>query len=828
MAKINFSTCVILTSFLSAISISAYAMEFNTDMLDTDDAKNVDFSQFSQAGFIMPGRYNLTIKLNNDRISHARNITVKAPASANDNIFQTICAPASLSENLGLKAEYTQLVKFDDDNQCLDLSDLDGASLNVDLSTLTLVISIPQVLLEYTDPNWVPPSRWEEGVNGILLDYNLNGTVTRQNSGSTETYVSGTGTTGVNLGVWRFRADFQTSYRKSNGKNSSQQTDALFSRLYAYRSLNSLSAIMTLGENYFYSSIFESWQYTGLSLENDENMMPPKLAGYAPEIIGIAKTNATVTVKNHDRIVLETTVPAGPFQIQSLDSSIRGKLDVTVREENGEEQKFSITTASLPYLTRPGQIRYKFAMGKPRYNGRELEGNLTASGEMSYGLNNLWSLYGGAIVSKVYQSASAGFGRDLFEFGSLSVDVTQSHARLPEKTLDGRSYRLSYSKSFDNARTDITFAGYRFSDETYRSLQQTLDERRSGIRVLAQKESYQININKYFDDFSLGGNYQYNTYWGSQTEEQYSAYLNTSFNLPSAGLKNISVTTSATRSVRADYKDNAINLYVSIPLTMGSSLSFSEGYSRNKNGQSYASHNVGYSNYDDNRNYSLNVGYQNGRGGNQSSFSGYLSENFPNASLSANTSYVPGQYTSLGGSVNGGITLIDKGIAFHQAAYGGTRLVVETPDTANVPLNNGVYKTNRFGLAVIPNVSNYKKTTASINTSKLPADIEALDTVTDATLTRGAIGLRSLNVIHGQKIFARLKLSDGSFPPFGTSVRNQKNIELGIVGEQGITWIVGVNPQDPLDLYWNNQQRCRLEIPASMDLSSDDLTLTCL
>lgn len=154
--------------------------------------------------------------------------------------------------------------------------------------------------------------------------------------------------------------------------------------------------------------------------------------------------------------------------------------------------------------------------------------------------------------------------------------------------------------------------------------------------------------------------------------------------------------------------------------------------------------------------------------------------------------------------------------------------MVETPDTANVPLNNGVYKTNRFGLAVIPNVSSYKKTTASINTSKLPADIEALDTVTDATLTRGAIGLRSLNVIHGQKIFARLKLSDGSFPPFGASVRNQKNIELGIVGEQGITWIVGVNPQDPLNLYWNNQQRCRLEIPAPMDLSSDDLTLTCL
>lgn len=133
-------------------------------------------------------------------------------------------------------------------------------------------------------------------------------------------------------------------------------------------------------------------------------MLPPKLTGYAPEIIGIAQTNATVIVKSHDRIVLETTVPAGPFQIQTLDSSIRGTLDVTVREENGEEQKFSVTTAALPYLTRPGQIRYKFAAGKPRYDGRHLEGDMTASGELSYGLNNIWSIYGGSILSKNYQA----------------------------------------------------------------------------------------------------------------------------------------------------------------------------------------------------------------------------------------------------------------------------------------------------------------------------------------------------------------------------------------------------------------------------------------
>lgn len=822
MAKFNVFTRLIILSFLSSTPCMVSAVEFNTDMLDTEDSKNIDFSQFSQSGFIMPGEYYLTIKVNNERIGNAQNITVNAPTNSDGTLFKVICVPAEALEQLNLKPDALKHVKYYNNNQCIDLSALEGASLHADLPTLTLSILIPQSYLEYTDPSWVPPSRWEDGVNGFILDYNLTGSTTRRNSGSKDSYISANGTTGINLGAWRIRADYQANYRKSTGNYDSQSSSATFNRLFAFRSLRSISSLLTLGENYFYSSIFDSWQYTGVSLETDENMMPPKLTGYAPEIIGIAKTNATVTVKSHDRIVLETTVPAGPFRIQTLDSSIRGVLDVTVHEEDGEEQKFSVTTASLPYLTRPGQVRYKFAMGKPRYDGRSLEGDLTASGELSYGLNNIWSLYGGSILSKNYQALSAGFGRNLFILGSLSFDITQSRAQLLEKTLTGRSFRLSYTKSFDDARTDISFAGYRFTDDTYRSLQQTLDERRTHAETQANKESYQVNINKYFDDFSLGGNYQYNTYWNNQTEEQYSAYLSTAFNLPSVGLKNLSLTATATRSKRAGYEDDAISLYVSVPLRQGGSLTLSESYSRNQGGQRSSTHNIGYSGYSDQRNYNLSVGYQTGsHQDDQTNFSGYLSQNLPYASLSGNASYVPGEYHSIGGSINGGITIVKEGLAMHQAAYGGTRLVVETPGATGVPLNGGIYKTNLFGLAVMPNVSSYRKTSASINTSQLPANVEALETIADATLTKGAIGYRSLNVIQGEKTFARLKLEDGTYPPFGASVRNHKNIELGIVGEQGITWIVGIKPQDTLDIYWANKRQCGADVPNLSNAASD-------
>ena len=62
-------------------------------------------------------------------------------------------------------------------------------------------------------------------------------------------------------------------------------------------------------------------------------MLPPSLQGYAPEVSGIAKTNAKVTISQSGRIIYETNVPAGPFRIQGLDSSVRGRLDVRVEAQ---------------------------------------------------------------------------------------------------------------------------------------------------------------------------------------------------------------------------------------------------------------------------------------------------------------------------------------------------------------------------------------------------------------------------------------------------------------------------------------------------------------
>ncbi len=231
-----------------------------------------------------------------------------------------------------------------------------------------------------------------------------------------------------------------------------------------YRAIKSLAATLSVGENYFASSLFDTFRYAGASLSSDERMLPPNLRGYAPEVSGIARTNAKVTVSQQGRILYQTTVASGPFRIQELSDSVSGRLDVSVEEQDGTVQTFQVETAAVPYLTRPGAIRYKTSVGQPSTLNHGTEGPVFASGEFSWGVSNRWSLFGGAIGSGDYNAVSVGVGRDLYAFGAISTDITQTRASgLPnQETQSGKSLRVRYAKRFDELNSDISLAGNRF------------------------------------------------------------------------------------------------------------------------------------------------------------------------------------------------------------------------------------------------------------------------------------------------------------------------------------------------------------------------------
>lgn len=814
----------ICLAIMPIVNKSIAATEFNSDILDLDDKKNIDLKQFSQKGFVMPGEYILTPVVNGQEIS--RETLVKVYLKDNEKKSQPeACVNPALLERIGFTGKSLRQIGRWNKGECADFSSLKGTNLAVDLSSTRLNITVPQVFLEYMDDSWVPPSRWDDGIPGLLMDYNASANIQKPSHGSQNQSAWVNGTVGANYSAWRLRGDYQGMFNRTTGKQGQDQKSFDWSRIYVYRAIKALQASLTLGENNFTSDLFSGWNYTGASLASDERQLPPRLRGYAPQISGTADTNARVTVSQQGRIIYESTVPAGPFSIQDIDSSVRGTLDVTITEQDGRVKTSQVNAAYVPYLTRPGQLRYKLVAGRSRQNFHNTEGPVFGASELSWGLNNNWSLYGGAVIAGDYNSLAMGSGVDLHELGTFSADVTQSYARFPDRdSKQGKSWRLSYSKRFDDLNTDVTFAGYRFSEEDYMNMQQYLDTRYHNIYGGKSKEMYTLSLNKNFPDqqLSVGASLNHQTFWDRGNTTYYTLQAYRYFS--AFGLDNLSlgITASRSRYAESDKMNDEIALRLTIPWGNGT-----VNYNASNSGNRFAQ-TVGYNGrVGANDSYSLNAGLNSG-GGERSrgQFNGYYSHTGDIAQTSFNMSSVQGSYFSAGLSAYGGATLTANGGALHAGGYnGGTRLMVDTDGVADVPIDGGRLHTNRWGVGVVTDVSSYYRNSTAIDLNKLSDDVEARNGVVESALTDGAIGYRKFDVLKGQRLFTILKMKDGRSPPFGATVMNKKGKELGIVSDGGVAWISGVQAGERLPVVWSGN-RCEISIPPNVEPLSQ-LLLPC-
>lgn len=815
------SALIVMTLGHANPVFSSDDIQFNMDVLDVNDRKNVDLSQFSRQGYIMPGDYSLTVRINKAELAER---TITFMADENDPKSSVACLTPDLVKQFGLKPQSLAALRWHQQGKCLDMSSLKGVQARGDLSTSSLYINIPQAWLEYSADDWDPPSRWDNGIPGILLDYSLNAQQQHSHNSGDRLNLSGNGTAGMNLGAWRLRADWQGQAERQRGAQTSRQFD--WSRFYAWRALSWLGAKLMIGENYLDSSIFDSFRFTGASLTSDDNMLPPNLRGYAPEVTGIARTDAKVTVSQQGRVLYETQVAAGPFRIQDLSDAVTGQLDVRVEEQDGSVQTFTINTASIPYLTRPGTIRFKVSAGKPSDWKHRTNGALFSAGELTWGVSNGWSMYGGAIGGDKYQALSIGIGRDLLVLGALSLDATQSRARLPyqDNTLSGGSYRVSYAKNFERYDSQITFAGYRFSQENYMSMSEYLDAKEDSRRMGKSKQMYTVTFNKQFRDAGLSTylTYTHQTYWNRPTNDRYSLMLSRYFDWWK--FRAVSVSLSAYRN-RVDQR-NDDGLYLSFSIPWGDRGSI--GYSLSAAGKERSQNLTWNDRINASDNYSLSAG--NSRSGGR--LSGYYNHDGDIARVSANASYNQGQYSSLGVNAQGGITLTAEGGALHRNnTSGGTRLLVDTDGVANVPVQGygSDLHTNDFGKAVIADVSSYYRNSARINLDKLGDDAEALTSVVQATLTEGAIGYRRFNVISGAKAMAIIKLTDGSTPPFGAKVINARKQVTGLINDDGSIYLSGIRAGEIMSVEWDDKAQCEVRLPTPLpaDMIGHALLLPC-
>jgi outer membrane usher protein FimD/PapC len=267
------------------------------------------------------------------------------------------------------------------------------------------------------------------------------------------------------------------------------------------------------------------------------------------------------------------------------------------------------------------------------------------------------------------------------------------------------------------------------------------------------------------------------------------------------------------------YKDNGMAVTLSLPLGPTGTLSLDAQRAGGDN-----SFSTRFNDRIDERNsYQLSAS--------DSSASGYLSHVGDLADIDLSATQQSNNRT-LSAAVRGGATLTPYGGALHRTnSTGGTRLLVDTAGVPDVPVRGygTPTRSNAFGKAVIADINSYQRTAASVDLENLPNNVEATQSVTQLTLTEGAIGYRSLELVSGMKAMAVLRLPDGSSPPFGATVKNLKQQDTGVVNDGGDVYLSGIQAGEQMVVSWGGTERCILTLPLTLptDGLSDALQLHC-
>lgn len=802
----------------SAAPGPADAITFDPIFLNTSGSEHIDLSRFENDSAATPGIWATDIFLNGEML-------------ARDNILFAVqtdkqvrpCLSAAVVKNLNLNfdrvpADFNSALR--EERTCYDLEALlPGTSVTFDSSVQRLDIQIPQALIRSTARGYVSPALWDTGIPAALLGYNASTYTTRsQGRDITATYLGLNG--GVNIGGWYFRHDGSYSHQQGQGGSYRSINN------YVQKDIPSVLGRFLAGETSTGGQLFDTLPFRGVELVSDDRMLPGSRRGYAPEIRGIARTSARVTVRQSERVIYETTVSPGAFVIEDLyPTGYGGNLDVTVTEADGSVQTFQVPFASVTQLLRPGAHRYDVVAG--RLNDPSLSFNPTLyQATYQRGLNNILTGYTGVQGSGAsYYAVQLGLAVST-AIGAFSADITQArvHLKTANNTANsGQSYQISYSKYLPETDSNLTIAAYRFSTSGYYDYQtamRAIDEEKHGgmaSDIWRPKNRLNITMNQ---GLGPGWGQLYITgytqdYWNnSNSDIQYQAgYSN------NIGRLNYNLSAGRVRNYGGNMENNFL-LNISVPLG---------GYEQkhvpmltaglNKSGNGRMGEQVGLSGAlgeDNQYNYGLTAAHYNQGTGSSMTASGGWRTPFSHltGSYGAGRDY---QNVSLGAS--GTVIAWQNGIVATPYT-GDTFAVVEAKDAKGAKVSGypGL-KVDRFGHAAVPYLSPYEMNEISIDPKGLPQEVELETTTGKVAPHWGAISKLTFGTRKGIPLLITATNQKGQPLPFGADVSDESRVNVGNVGQMGQIYALVQSASGQLTVKWGGgrNEQCRIHYQTAED-----------
>ncbi|MDZ4033636.1 fimbria/pilus outer membrane usher protein [Kluyvera ascorbata] len=834
---------IVLTLFVTPLSLSVYASSGSTDIHNSDSDYVFDTTLLKGSGLpvddiinyisndkIKPGVYSVDIQLNGIFLSH-ENVDFHVTKESTQPCF----SPALIAQ-LPLKDKAT--VKSD---SCYFLSAVVAqSSVDTDMTKMRVNIIIPETELIKTPRGYVPPDDLNAGETMFLSNYSLNQYYSRFNGSANGDYQSTwvSLNNAINFGQWQLRQQGSWSH-SSPGKTLWSSN-----RAYLQRPILPIRSSLTVGDSYTAGNFFSGMAFRGVSLASDDRMLPQSQQGYAPVVRGVARSNARVTVSQGKAVIYETTVPPGSFEISDLyPVSYSGDLAVTVTEADGSVSTFTVPYAAGPESVRQGMFKYAAIAGRSRYVGDE---DPFTEFTLQYGVSNNVTTNLGSRLAQGYFSAVMGAVHSS-ELGAFGLDSTFSQADLPNGSQTGWMFHASYSKRIEPTNTTIAIAGYRYSTAGYRDLpdvfglRQAWEENKQDwtSTTLNQSSRFEVSVTQDMDALGsvwLSGSTQaYRD--GRSPDKQYQFGYSKQF------ANGMSINASIARTRYSEvYRstidggigyDNYINNYysanqqtlssvsVSIPFGQNRQTTLSSTYTQqNGIGSTLQSTLSGVT--DSERPLSYGVTYARDYD-NTHSVGGTLQTATTIGSLQGTLSH--GKNYSQGSAGLQGAVVIHKDGITAGPYLGETFALVEAKGAQGATIAGSQnVAIDRFGFALSPSVAPYQYNNVVLDSSGINKNAELVSSSQRIAPLAGAMVRVKFSVIHGYPMLIDIRYR-GSLP-IGASIYDNDGRSVGTVGQNNQAWVRNDKLEDTLTIQWGNQQSCRLHYHIADEQSHDTIIKT--
>lgn len=789
----------------------AEEVEFNTSFMSPGSQKKIDITRYER-NLAAPGIYRVNV-LVNGQSRGPHDVIIKAESSA--DLQGDICLGIHSLKQLELDPEklppdVREQLKNKAADSCLSLQQV------IPQATLTfeageqLAIDIPGMYLLRNPRGFVDPEFWDRGITAGILSYNANYYSSQNQGNNTESAYTGI-SGGLNLAGWFLRHN--GSWNWSGDTGSGYQT----LDTYLQRDIPAIRGRMTLGDTSTTGELFGTLAFRGLQLANEEQMLPNSQRGYAPLLRGYARTNARVQVMQQDRLLYETTVPPGDFEINDLyPTGYGGELEMIILEADGSSQRQTIPFAPTSNLLRPGTHHYSATLGKLR---KGWVGNEPMLGEVTWqtGVNNYLTGYAGLQGNKDYQAGLIGTALGT-SVGAFSLDATHAKASLEkpvegQKSMNGQSYQLKYSQHIQQTNSHVSLAAYRFSTDSYldymTAMQIREQQSHNDHRYLIQRPKSRLGITatqilpEGWGSFYINA-YQQNYWNASDRDRQYQVGYNNRL-----GRLSYSLSASRSRNGDNDYEDRYM-LNFSIPLgNSGIFNQMSVNMSHEPKGIVREQVNLSGSSLEDNSlSYSLS-GSNSNKGG-APGVSTTASLRTENATLQASAGSGK-RYHNVSAGMSGAAVLHSEGVTLTPYS-GDTQALVEAKGANGAAVSGypGI-RIDSSGYAIVPYLNAYQMNEISIDPKGLPDDIELDDTSQKVTPFNGAVVKLRFNTTQGRPVMIQLK--DNQNIPFGADVIDEQNNIVGVVGQGKQAFVRLASTSGKLTVRWGSEanERCQVQ-----------------